>query len=104
MNKQLLNVDGEINILTWKYLVGKTSYTLNRLVLNIKNTSYASTFYQVYMFRGVYVGWGQSLGSLFIILIAGHGIICDAFFNFILYSGWCLSRWPFYPFCLVLNS
>ena len=57
------------------------------IVLNIKNTSYSSTFYQVHMFRGIYVGSGQSLGSLFIIFIAGHGIICHVFFNFILYFG-----------------
>ena len=72
----------------------KTSYTLNRIVLNIKNTSYSSTFYQVHMFRGIYVGSGQSLGSLFIIFIAGHGIICDVFFNFILYFGLYLSCLP----------
>ena len=56
--------------------MGKTSYTLNRLVLNIKNTSYSSIFYQVYMFRGVY-GFRTKPGELINIFIAGHGFICD---------------------------
>lgn len=60
--------------------MGKTSYRLNRIVLNI---ILLFNRYILYMYGGIYVSSGQSLGSIFIVFIAGHGIIYDVFFNFI---------------------